>query len=524
MLLCLALWGYGAAYVFRHKPQLIIDRVVAQLPYASSVGNAQWTAPDTLELSNVKIGDFFYAYSITVSASVYDLWRHHITALTVRGPQLYMGALNKAMATNTAEASGVDWTITKLTVMHGTLQIDAGANMPPIPVEFGLRRPIIINYLHLKKPDESKSMTEERMVELENINFASPFDPLAPVLSLPLTRIRFTYTELWRHHIRGIDLVRPNLYLGEDLFWFTDQFRKERATEPSTGPGSPWYVGRFSVQYGQLSINAFGQPKVHFPFYFDTEVNDIRLDQLDKISAKSLIAIRHLTKDYPDYKIKIVNLHGKIEFSVPPSDAKANNVVPTISIDELSWNGIAATKVWSSVTFDPSGIYAKLGGDCEKGVMNGNFEVYYTKGFIWNADFFARKIECQPIAEKLAGKYVNLTGAVNGKISVQGKATEIMKCAGTLEMDRPGQLEIKSIDELQQRIPANTIGLKRDAMKLALNAFKFYPYQTGELKIDYTPGNGKGTLQLQGPYGKRDFGIYWHPFATSKVAKDDDNP
>ena len=30
-----------------------------------------------------------------------------------------------------------------------------------------------------------------------------------------------------------------------------------------------------------------GQPVATFPFYFNTIVNDIRLDQLDKISAKS---------------------------------------------------------------------------------------------------------------------------------------------------------------------------------------------------------------------------------------------
>jgi hypothetical protein len=523
LLLVLALWSCAAAYVFRHQPRRIVSRALAQLPYPSSVSHVKWLDPQTLELDDVKIGDFFYAYSIIVSASIHDLLRYHLASVTIHGPQLYMAALTKSMESHPAGTSGIPWTINKLSINRGTLMIDGGPGMTAIPVRIGAVRPVVINYLKLQKPDASKSMTEERMVELENIHFASPFDPLAPVLSLPLTRVRFTYAELWHHQIRGIDLIRPNLYLGQDLFWFTDEFKKQRATAPAAGPESPWHVGHFAVQYGELSINAFGQPRVHLPFFFETQVDDIRLDQLDKITAKSVIAIRHLTKDYPDYKIRIVDLRGKLEFSIPPSDTKANNVVPTIQIDELSWNDIPVTNVWSSVTFDPTGIYAKLGGICEKGFLEGNFEVYYTKGFTWNANFFADKVDCAPITEKLAGKYMKLTGSLDGSIAVQGRATEILKCKGDLALAHPGLLEIQSVQDLIKRIPADTVGLKRDAMKLALTAFQFYPYQTGELKIDYTPGGGEGTLKLEGGNGRRDFGVYWHPFETSKVARNDEN-
>ena len=122
-----------------------------------------------------------------------------------------------------------------------------------------------------------------------------------------------------------------------------------------------------------------------------------------------------------------MNLRGDLYFSWPPSDANANNVVNTIDIDEISWNNIPVKKVSATVTFNPNGVYGKLtDGRCEGGLLNGNFEFYYTKGFTWNADFFANKINCQPIAEKMAGKYINLTGELDGKIAVQGKSTEIL--------------------------------------------------------------------------------------------------
>ena len=208
---------------------------------------------------------------------------------------------------------------------------------------------------------------------------------------------------------------------------------------------------------------------------------------------------------------------------MPPSDAKANNVVPTVQIKEISWNNIPVTEAWASATFDPTGIYAKMGGKCEKGLMEGNFEVYYTKGFTWNADFFANAVDCAPIAKHLAGKYCSLTGLLNGKIAVQGKGTTIEKCNGTLTLDKPGELRITSIDKWVKDIPATMAPLKQAALKIGLKAFEYYAYNDGSFNVDYTPETGSAKLKLDGPSGKRDFQVYWHPFGASEVAKDAEN-
>jgi hypothetical protein len=523
ILVVLAIYFYGAACMVRQQPKRLTEKILAQLPFPSSLGKVTWLNPQTLEFRDVKLGNFFYAESIVVKASVYQLLRHHITELDVHGGEIFTQPLNDVLrrgGSNQAEA-GLDWTITKLVISRGTLMLDNLApGMPSIPVRLGVSQPIVLNYIKFNRPDASPSMTRERTLDIENVNIVSPFDPLAPVLSFPLIRVSFTYTELWHHHLREVDLVHPIIHLGEDLFWFSQELKKERVKTTDQGVSAPWQIGHFQVRYGQLAVNVFGQPRVQFPFFFDTDVNSIRLDQLDKISAKSVVAIRRLDQDYPDYKIQIVNLHGKLEFSIPPTDANANNVVPTVYIDELAWNGIAATKVWSSVTFDPNGIYGRLGGDCENGYLKGNFEVYYTKGFQWNADFFADKIESQPIAQKLAGKYFSLTGTLDGKIAVQGKATKILSCKGALDMAHPGMLEIHSLDSLMKEVPQT---LQQKAMQIALQAFRSYPYQTGALRLDYQPSGGAATLKLAGPQGKREFSVYLHPYETSKVAKSEDS-
>ena len=530
LLLIGAIYFYAGARIIREHPQRVATEILSRLPFPSGVAHVQWLNASQLEMRDLKIGDFFYAARVVVTATPYQLMRHHIDEIEIRGAQFFTEKFNDALRKGgKSQASvGLDWTITKLVIYRGTLWLEEMApDMPAIPVRLGVTQPITLNYVKLGHPDQSISMTHERTVDLENVIIVSPFDALAPVLSLPLVRVTFTYNELWKHHLRQVCVVHPVLHLGQDLFWFTDEFKKEHAGAPSTGQGvdAPWEVGHFQVRYGQLAVNAFGQPALQFPFFFDTDIDDIRLDQLDKVSARMVMPIEKFNADYTDYKIKIVDLTGQLEFSIPPSDAKANNVVPVVNIKALSWNGIAATDVSTSVTFDPTGIYGKLSGKCERGLLTGNFEIYYLKGFTWNTNFFANTIDCAPIAEKMAGKYGTLTGTIDGEVGVQGKATEITNCTGQLNLKKAGVLEISSADDLLKRLPGAAGSLQNQAMKIAVGALRTYPYDTGGLKINYTPGGGGASLHLDGPSGKRDFSVYLHPYddGTSKVAKASDS-
>jgi hypothetical protein len=547
ILLMVSMWICGALNSIRQHPKHYVDAVLAQLPFPTSTGKVTWINRRTLEIDHVKFGDFFYADSIVVVASPFGLVRRHVAEVRVVGGQLFTKPLYEMMDHPAAQQSGVvrnwspaslkdrlsdlgsgvvsglDWTIARLEISRGTVMLDSPTLDLSVPVRLGAKRPIVLFDLKLNAPESSPAMTRERTEEIENVNIVSPFDPVARVLAFPLIRVRFTYTELWHHQIRAIDLIRPTMFLGEDLFWFTDQFKKERSSLPMQGVTAPWEVGHLEVQYGRLAVNAFGQPVVNFPFFFDTEVDNIRLDQLDKISARSTIKIRRLDQDYPDYKVRLLGLTGQLYFSLPPTDEKANNVVNTIAIDAFYWNEIPVLKVNSTVTFDPNGIYGKINGACEGGQLAGNFEFYYSKGFTWNVDLFADKVNCQPVAEKVAGKYFNLTGELDGKISIQGHATEIQNCQALFTLPHPGLLEIKSIDSLLSKMPGKVTLLKDQVTKIAAKTLSSYPYVSGRLKIDYKPDSGIGTLRLDSPNGLRQFDVYWHPYPSSEVAKANDN-
>jgi hypothetical protein len=76
------------------------------------------------------------------------------------------------------------------------------------------------------------------------------------------------------------------------------------------------------------------------------------------------------------------------------------------------------------------------------------------------------------------------------------------------------------MDELLDRLPANTIKLKRDALKIAISAFQTYPYDHGLLTINYKPTGGLSALKLDGPRGQRDFEVYLHPWSLSDNSGD----
>jgi hypothetical protein len=331
--------------------------------------------------------------------------------------------------------------------------------------------------------------------------------------------VTFTYDEIWHHKIRGIEMIRPTMFLGEDLFSLTKQIKANRPSDTATGVSAPWVVGHFEVNFGRLAVNAFGQPIARLPFFFNTYVDNIRLDQLDQVSAKSTVTIANLTTVYPDYKVKIVNLHGQLYFSWPPTDKNANNVINKVLIDEISWNDIPVKQAFAQVTFDPSGVYGELNGKCEGGDLSGNFEFSYTKGNTWHVDLKAQKVNLKPIADKVAGKYVELTGGLNGKIAVQGKATDILNCNGSLELPDHGVLTIKSMDDLLKRIPTDMLKIKQDAIGIAVNAFHVYPYDYGLLTLNYTPSGGQSRLRLDGPLGYRQFDINLHAFEPGSLVE-----
>jgi hypothetical protein len=460
------------------------------------------------------------------------LFGQRVASIEIEKPEIWVDRMNKALGTksepasNQAAASKSDplgrFAVTDLKISQATITLDnLGDNIPPIPITLGKNKPIELKDVRLGRSSHSDGDDIEHSATIQDLTISSPYDPMSPVLHFEVINLRFTWNELRENIISGVEFIGPTIYVGPDLFAFTDEFGKNRSTDK--GQSTPWLIKRFDLWAGHLSINAFGQPGITFPFTFVSSAKDIRLDQLDKITLENKIIVPSQDRSYPEYKVKWEDLHGELAFSLPLGDAKAENLVNTLHVKKLSWNDIDVTDAWSSVTFDRKGIYGRVEGNCHGGYLASDFAVYFDAGFPWNGHFFVLGVDSAPIATKLAPSYLALSGKLQGELTVQGRSRDVVKSFGKLQLEPPGVLEIKSIDQLKQRLPADWNFVKRDLTKILLDSFRRYNYTSGVLSLDYQPPRAVGKLTFQGLQGSRDFTVNWHFGAespeSSEVAK-----
>jgi hypothetical protein len=120
-LLVLAIMFYGAVSMFYQQPGEMLRRVLDQLPFTSSIDSAEWQTARQLTIHNVKMGDFFYADTITVTFSYWSLLRRHLTGIDVEGCQVYTKQLDAQLEKPSAVGGiNIAWVIDKLTIRRGT--------------------------------------------------------------------------------------------------------------------------------------------------------------------------------------------------------------------------------------------------------------------------------------------------------------------------------------------------------------------------------------------------------------------
>jgi hypothetical protein len=67
--------------------------------------------------------------------------------------------------------------------------------------------------------------SEQQLVEIANLEVLSPLDPFTKVLTLDSIFVRFTLAGLLRREIDSLTILGPNIFLGEDLFWYMDDMQ-----------------------------------------------------------------------------------------------------------------------------------------------------------------------------------------------------------------------------------------------------------------------------------------------------------
>jgi hypothetical protein len=474
------------------------------------------------EGEEVKLGEYGRFDRLTIRWNWWNLLVHQeIELMDLDRPGIWTGRAAKAFAKEETpqekvahDPSRFSLGLKELRISRGKIVLeDLGFGLPAIPIRLGDKEPLVLKNLRLG--DRLHQVEVEQRAEITDITVPAPYDPISPVLYFQKITLVFTWEGLARNEIRQVLVEGPQIFLGPNLFEYTDEIKKERQDWAKPGKKEPWLIQDFTITGGKLTISGFGEPTFDLPITYGMNRKDWRVGDL----IKMVVAIYDLGKPYPEYQFSYGTMQGDMQFSLPPSDEKANNLVSRIYVDSLSWKDITSTDNWVSTTFDRQGIYAEFGGKAYDGYIKGGFFVYFKENFPWEFWVNSDKVNAEPVAVKLTPEYLHLTGRISGNFYVKALARDIQSCKGDLQLLDQGKLEIRSIDEILKKLPSEWPSLKRQMSTSVLSAFRDYDYTSGLLNLNYVKPVSTLLLDLQGAQGRRRFDLQWHQLSEPEIAE-----
>ncbi|HPA18178.1 MAG TPA: hypothetical protein PLU30_10550 [Verrucomicrobiae bacterium] len=396
--------------------------------------------------------------------------------------------------------------IGRVQVREGLVQVkNLGPSLPPLPIPIDQ----VISNVVFGASRDHRSATKPLTIHVRDWTLRSPYDPLATVLRLKNIDISFSVRGLLENRLDSIEFVEPTIYVGQDLFWFSDLLKKETSNLPQ---GKPWTVGKFGIRGGRVIVATQGETDLELPLVFTSSQKDMRFGSLEDMHMSAAIDVVPVSLDYRErYGIAVDNLRGKLEFALPREQGGANNVVNTLKADRIAWRNLASSNTWVSVTFDVNGVYGRFGGEGYGGYVNGDATLLFKDAREWVASVAATKVDLGGVADAIVPEYVRLTGRGNGALVVRGCERTIRECSGKFGLLDKGRLEIMALDELLKRLPVEWEATKKDLAGIVLSAFRTYHYTSGETDFLYKPPQSYLRAHFRGAEGKRDFDVtYQH--------------
>ena len=391
----------------------------------------------------------------------------------------------------------------------------------------------------------------KQRVELSNLTIPSPYDPLRTVARLDTIFIDFTLDGVFAERLDKVEIVSPTLFVGEDLFWYVDYFRKYAAGEVKSAKDSPklvssdkaialaaakeiseappkkkgWAVDVLQVHSGKLvlapkgvPLPGFGQP---FPFSFITRLDDGRFD--------ATLDIPPDTYTLPDLKLEFRGMQGKVEFNLPMKGV-SNNLSEVFRVDQIRWRELHIEEAHMSLTYDMNGMYGQFGGAAYEGYLNGAFNIYFDQSYSWDGWIAASGIRTTEITEKMTPAYFVLNGKVDCKAVANGSSQELYQADLSFKNVTPGEFKVAGLnDMIKEYADYGTVDLTSQITRIGLETLRDFEYDTVDGEGRFYGREGKGFLRFKGPAGVRNFDINvldhrWKDDPKKKPEEKDENP
>jgi len=357
-------------------------------------------------------------------------------------------------------------------------------------------------------------------VELANIDLRSPLNPAAKILSFRSVFVRFTLRDLARKHLREIVILRPNIFLSQDLFVYMERASAPAAASgsqssaPASAPvpapaGPDWSVDHLEVKFGRLVIGSGGQADVGLPLEFETKADNLALDNLAALQLQTVLRVKKQSRDFPDYQLAIEDAEGDLRFAYPPEKGE-KNLVQKLEIAGIRWRQYRAKKTWVAVTFDARGINGEFGGEAYNGYLNGGFSFFFENDSPWVGWVAGTKVDTQMLTGIMAPENFRMTGPLSFEMQLDAFRKEIDRVRGVFHLTEPGHLKIGKLDDLLANIPSNWTAIKSSSTRIALETLRDFDYTAASGDLWFVQSQGILNLDLSGPNGSRKFEVALH--------------
>jgi len=367
----------------------------------------------------------------------------------------------------------------------------------------------------------SELLDEMQTVELTNIVLRSPIRPAAKIVTLRSVFVRFTLADLAKRHLHDITLLRPTIYVSQDLFIYMERASAggpEAAPAPQAAPATAtvatapgWSVDHLDVKFGRLVLGSGTDTSanVGLPLEFETSADNLALDNLAKLQIQAVLRVPKQSYEFPDYQIAVNNVRGDLRFSYPPEKGE-KNLVQKLEMDGVRWRQYKARDAWVAVTFDGRGINGLFGGNAYKGYLNGGFSFFFQDSSPWIGWVAGTGVDTAGITDVVAPQNFHLTGPLDFEVQLDAFRKDIGRVRGVFHLLQPGRLKIGKLDDMIANIPGEWPELKQSSTRIALETLRDFDYTKAGGDFWFVDSQGLLNLDLSGPTGSRKFEIALH--------------
>ncbi len=430
------------------------------------------------------------------------------------------------------EANEPPWTIGRLGLADSAITLeDIIPGLPYVKLNLGTT----IDEVRLTGRTEEDRRVQR--IELSGLEVAAPYNTSQTVIRLPTVWVHFTVAGLFESEIEKIEILSPELYVGEPLFWYIDYYQRYdsggageaedtenadvAAADPK--PGDPsnidgtiealekvfesatisgWAIKEIEAFAGKILIAPKGEPLGIFPFPFSFRTN------IAKRELDLRLEIQEGDYVFDDLRLELLRMKGE-SFVNYPIRNEDKNFVQTLESKGMRFQQIKADDITLSVTYDAGGIYGKLWAGAYGGDLNAEFNIYIGKEYAWDAWASAVGFELGPFFEALAPDRFVMTGTLDGKLIANGVELSVDKAYGELKTGK-GSMHIKALDAVLASLPDSLDVIQEALTKASIDVFRNYDFDEGEARLDMEGREGGASIVMDGPDGKREIGFSFH--------------